>query len=639
MIIKTLVLRSAIVLSAFALFISHHSLAHNSAPDLEELVVTASRIEMPSRQVGASVSVLTADDLEHKNFPSLGGALRSLPSVDVRQSGGEGNATGVRIRGEEAHRTLLLIDGLNVTDVTAVQPLPRFEHVMSSQIGRVEVLRGPQGMMYGADAGGVVSVFAKQSDQLVEGDLGAETGRYDSHRLDGNLRGKVGRLNYSMTASNFFTAGFNSMTDDDVIEDDDGYKNTTLHGTTTLALTENSGVGLVLREVNSTSQYDGCWSPREDCLSIFEQQSGKFDWHYSDERQSHEVAYTHSTTDQVDRFGDPDLDEEINPVSFDVEGQLEQWQYFGTYRFADELSFVFGMDHRVDQVIDRQPFQSSEESSQQKEQRDQVGVFAESQVSFEDRFFYTIGIRYDDNEDFGQHTSYRFTAAYLVPVGTSELKFRTSYGTGFRAPSLFELAFNRGAAVSYPVPTQLSEETSEGSELGVEWKFSPTTLVELVWFDNRIENEIAFGDHGYMQSTGETRSTGVDLVASIEPLSNLIISGNYTYNDTALAHSGDQRIRRPKHLYNASLAYSFWQNRINWSAFYRNARDIVDYAGGGRVALDNHQVLDMTGSWSVSEELDLYLRWENVLDTDYQQVAGYYTSGSAGYIGFRVKLL
>lgn len=612
-----------------------HVAAQTDAPLLEEMTITASRMEMPLRQVGASVSVMTAEELEQKSFPLLAEALRTLPSVDVDQSGGLGKQTSVRIRGEEAHRTLLLIDGINVSDVSTAQVSPNFAHILNSQIGRVEVLRGPQGMMYGADAGGVVSMFSKRSEQPFEGDVAAEVGRYDTRRVNGNVRGTLDRVAYSFSAADLSSDGFNAYVDDPT-QDDDGYENTTLHGLVDVAVTDNLGVEVVARNTDSSSQFDRCgWPATYDCISDYTQNSGKVNLQYDSDKQGHELSYAVSTTDRMNVVG------ATGNISLDSEGELEQWQYVGHYELADDVSVLFGADHRSDSYTDN--------SSQETFERDQKGIFAEGQVGFNDTFFYTIGVRHDDNDDFGEHTSYRTTAAYLIPVDTGELKLKASYGTGFRAPSLFEVQYNNREGAPAYIPSTLTEEQSEGYELGVEWIFSPSTQVELVWFDNRIEDEIYFdmiAYGGYLQSSGETRSSGVEFAASAEVVDNLVLAGNYTYNDTELsgdtglagAAPGDPRRRRPKHLYNLSVRYGFWQDKVNLAAFYRSSSDAVDYDfGDGQVPLEDYQVLDLTGTWEVNESLEAYLRWENALDEEYQQVAGYNTSGSAAYAGLRVR--
>ena len=126
---------------------------------MEELVVTSSRVPMPLRQIGTSVSVITQQDIAELGFNSIYDVLRTQPSIGVTNSGGAGQQTTLRIRGEEGFRTLVLLDGIDLSNTSTPQVSTQFEHLLSSGIQRVEILRGPQGLMYGADAGGVVNIY------------------------------------------------------------------------------------------------------------------------------------------------------------------------------------------------------------------------------------------------------------------------------------------------------------------------------------------------------------------------------------------------------------------------------------------------------------------------------------------------
>jgi vitamin B12 transporter len=127
---------------------------------------------------------------------------------------------------------------------------------------------------------------------------------------------------------------------------------------------------------------------------------------------------------------------------------------------------------------------------------------------------------------------------------------------------------------------------------------------------------------------------------------NLALAGNVTYNDTALgedtplsgAEAGDPRPRRPEYFFNLSARYAFMDDRARLAAFYRGARDTVDYPFGvGRVALDDYEVLDLYGSWRIADALEIYVRGENMLDEEYQQINDFNTAGRAGYLGVRLK--
>jgi vitamin B12 transporter len=405
----------------------------------EQITVVASRIAMPVREVGASVSVMDQQELEIKNYPALSDALRTLPGVQVSRNGGLGASTSLRIRGEEAHRTRLLIDGINVSDPSTTQTAPNFAHLANSQWGRVEVLRGPQGMIYGADAGGVVSVSSKTTDKAFAADLALEGGEFGTQRVNGNVRGSPGRFDYSLTVSDVSSDGFNTR-DSDPTADKDGYDNTTVPWKSGLKTGDNTGIGLVLRDVDAEQEFDGCaFSPTGyDCLGRFGQQSARADWHYENSTQRHEIAYSRTDTERRNTALDRAMD------TLDSAGELGQWQYLGHSELAEDLSLVYGVDQKSETYEDRLDNEQFE--------RDQTGVYGELQSGIGERFFYTAGVRHDDNEDFGEHTSYRLTGAYLVPGDSGDIRFKGSYGTGFRAPSLFELAYNNGPFASPVAP-------------------------------------------------------------------------------------------------------------------------------------------------------------------------------------------
>ena len=151
----------------------------------EEIVVTSSMIAQPRRQIGTAVSVIDFEEIELRGYTDLADVLRTQTGIGVSNSGGPGKSTSVRIRGEESFRTLLIIDGVKALDPSAPQVAPSFDSLLTtSDLQRVEVLRGPQGFMYGADAGGVVNVITKRG----AGEFGGRVRRRVRRLLDAQGR-------------------------------------------------------------------------------------------------------------------------------------------------------------------------------------------------------------------------------------------------------------------------------------------------------------------------------------------------------------------------------------------------------------------------------------------------------------------
>ncbi len=589
---------------------------------LEEIIVTSSRVEMPLRKIGTSVSVLTEQEIRDSGFNSLFDVLRTQPSISVSNTGGAGKATALRIRGESGYRTLVMLDGIDITDTTGTQASPRLEHILSSGLQRVEILRGPQGLMYGADAGGVINIYSRRTESGLAGDLSAEGGRYGTAQFAANLGGGNEKLDFNLSATDFETDGFNSRTSDTVLRDDDGYENTTLHGRVGWNATEELRFELVARDVSGDNEYDACFSNTtfaevHDCQDEFDQSSYRATADFDKGSFSNQLAYNDSDTDK-DFYSEGEF-------SFGFKGGLESWEYLGSWKGSEALNLVYGAELTTESIDDGSVDQD----------RDQDAIYLEYQGEVFDNFYTTAGIRYDDNDDFGSHTSYRVSFAYLLTLGAGELKLKSAYGTGFRAPSLYEIGYNNGPYASPPASTiDLVEETSEGYDLGVEYYGSNGLYLEAVYFDQKIDDFIDFDlifYSGYLQSKGESTSKGVELIGELPILDSLSLTGNYTYND-AEDPDGEQRLRAPTHLANLGIQYRGIADRLSLNLSVRSSRDAVDGFG---VEIDDYEVVDFSASYRILAGLEVYGRIENLLDEDYEEVPTYNTSGAAGYAGVR----
>lgn len=597
----------------------HSVLANNT---MEEVVVTSSRVPMPMRQVGTSISVISQQEIEQLGYNSLYDVLRTQPAVSVTNTGGAGSATSLRIRGEEGYRTLVLLDGIDISDTSGPQVSPRFEQLLSSGIQRVEILRGPQGLMYGADAGGVVNISTIAPTEGFGGEVSAEGGRYGTSQVAGNLGGGNETIDFNLSAADFETDGFNARTTDTVLRDDDGYDNTTFHARVGYNVSENLRLALVGRSVEGKNHFDDCFTvdsfePTDRCSDKYDQQAWRVAADYELGRFSHQLSYNDNDTDH--KFYS------AGQLSFRAKGELQRGGYLGSFSAGDSLRLVYGLDLERESIDDG----STDEN------RDQNGYYFEYQGSFGDRLFVTAGTRLDDNDDFGNHTSYRASGAYLIPVGTGELKLKSTYGTGFRAPSLYEIAYNDGPFAYPPAAgTKLKEEKSEGYDIGLSWQAAGGLYLEAVYFDQQIEDEIFFdlaNFSGYLQASGNTDSSGLELSADWPVLDQLTLTGNYTFNDTQ-ASDGGSRAYRPEHLANLGVNWRPLAGKLVLGLAWRLSQDAEDVDGS---QLDDYQLLELNASYEVWGGLQIYGRLENALDEDYEEVPTYNTSGAAGYAGLR----
>ena len=591
------------------------AMAQEQSSGVNEIVVISSRIPLPLRQIGTSVSVMDEFAIDARGNLSLTDVLRQMPAIGSSSNGGLGKPTTVRIRGEEGFRTLTYIDGMRLQDPSAPQITTDFSNLLTDGVGRVEVLRGPQGLAYGADAGGVINVSTRSVDEGFRAAVDGQTGRYGTNQLAGNIAGRAERIDYFLSVTDYESDGFNTR-DSDPIRDEDGYKNTTLHGRLGFDLTDEWRVDLVHRDVDGSNEYDGCFDSAtfntvHDCSDDYELSATRVGVEYNGNAFTHLLSFTTTGSDRQNfTLGLP---------AFGAVGEQERWEYIGSATELPGFDLVFGADQQED--------------INNGNSRDNTGVFLEYLSDFSDSLFFTAGVRHDDNDDFGTNTSFRVSGAYLIDIGEGTLKFKGAVGTGFRAPSPFEIQYNNGPS-AFPPASQvsLSQEESEGWEAGIEY-FTNRMRLEAVYFDQDVENAIFFDldeFSGYLQDKGTSTSKGVELTAEI-PLSDTVrITGNYTYNDTERP-DGTQRLRRPENLFNIGVLYSSLDGRFSVNGFYRNQADSIDNAG----PLDDFGVLDLTASYQLTDRLRIYGRVENALDEDYQEVIDFNSAGSAAYVGVK----
>ncbi|MDP4789637.1 MAG: TonB-dependent receptor [Haliea sp.] len=610
--------------SAIALILTLPAYA-NSAPNspLEEIVISSSRVAMPLREVATSLSVIDADEIKRLGFASLQDILRTAPSVAVTNNGGIGKVSSLRIRGEEGFRTKVLIDGIDVSDTTTPQTGPRMEHLLSSGIQRVEILRGPQGMMYGADAGGIISINTQAPRSGLGGDFSAEAGRYGTTQYSGNMGAGNDHIDGNVSITDHSTEGFNARTSDTNPADKDGYDNTTLHARGGWNITEQLRLELVARDVDSDNAYDGCFTndtfePSNLCADTYEQQALRGAASFRGEQFQHELAYNRSETER--QFFTEGL------PGFGTEGDLTRVTYLGSYAATSNVQLVYGVDYER-QALNDGTFDT---------ERDQSGYYLEYQGNVENQLFFTAGARYDDNEDFGSHDSYRISAAYLVPVASAgEVKLKAAWSTGFRAPSLYEIAYNGSFFASPPASdTVLQEERSEGYDLGIGWYGNTGALLEAVYFTQEVRDEIFFdlgSFSGYLQDTGNSDSDGVELIVELPLPLRLSVQGNYTYNDTETA-AGGQRVYRPRHLANLGLQWRTASEQLMLGLQLRASRDAQEFDGS---PVDDYHVVGLNARYRFTPQLELYGRVENLLDRSYEEIPDFRSTERAAYAGVR----
>ena len=617
---STALLVSALSGSCIAIAQDSSSSAAADVGEVEEVVVSSRTPDLID-QIGVSVSVIDEDKMRSLAYPDLASLLDTQPGVTVTMDGGYGKAAAVRIRGEEGYRTRIVLDGINIADPSSPQVSPRIEHLVSSGLTRAEILRGPQGLLWGADAGGVIlmSTTDAVAESGVEGY--AEAGSDDFYQ--GTINGVLStdQLTASVSLSQLETDGFNAREIDSVDPDRDGYENTTAHGALSWAISDVMSLNFAATDISGDNEYDGCYDTAtfaliHDCDDEYEQQAWRGALRYASARHTVELSYASSDTERA--FFSAGV------LSYETEGETNTTSLTGAWRLTDNTRLTYGLDQEEQSLSDASTDWS----------RDNTGIYLEAQQRF-GRGVMTVGWRHDDNDDFGEFDSWRVSGRYDLDGMGEGWALRAAIGTGFRAPSLYEIAYNNGPFAYPPASSApLLEEESEGWEVAVLGTLGKLEI-ELIWFDQEIHNEIIFdlaGYSGYLQTTGTSSSEGLEIIATLPLSERWHIEGNFTSLD-AKQQNGNDRAYRPDQTGQVSVV---------WTRSTLRARVTGRYTGDATdpfmTSIDDTFTLDLSAQWDLSERWALEARVLNVTDHDDQQLPGYYVPGMTAYAGVRMKL-
>jgi vitamin B12 transporter len=619
---RTLLIQTSVFALAAAAC-AHPAYAQADTVD-EKVVVVATKQSRKASETGSQVTVISREDIERKGAVFAIDVLRDAPGVSVTQTGGPGGQASVRLRGEEGYRTLLLVDGMKLSDPAGTQSLFNFANLMARDIERIEILRGPQALLYGADAiGGVIAITTRRGGPKAEHSLAIEAGSFKTVTGALSTRGQAGAFDYALSASAFDNEGISAKSGPAFTEPD-GYANLTLHGVAGISLAEAVRLEAVARYVDAEADFDGFFG--ENNVLYTEQFSGRLalTGTTDDRRLSGTLAANYMTQNRADyENGAPFL------FGSRFDSERRRLEALGRFAAAADHDLVVAADYEDEQAT----------TDFLKRGRAIWGALAEYQGRLSAETFVTLGARFDDHEEFGQHVSWRATAAHeLHREGDLRLTAKASAGTGFRAPSLFELydAFSGD-------PT-LKEEAGFGWDLGLDVEFAKGVSASIAYFNQSIEDEIRFDPNFfvYIQNPSTTKSWGVETTLSAVLVEGLRAEAAYTYNEATVgsldAENGLPRARRPRHIGSLSLDYAFDEGRGGVTASLQTAAKHEDGFFTFRTPLDGRAVVNLSGRYRVLDGVTITLRGQNIFDERYREAAGFNSARAGVFAGLDWRL-
>lgn len=586
--------------------------AEPPATVVDKIVVTARRQEVPAEEVGVSVTVITAEEIEARRVNTVAELLRTVPGVEVVASGGSGQVTSVFLRGGNSSHTLVLVDDVRVNSTTT--GAFDFADLAADLVERVEIVRGPLSTLYGSEAvAGVVSITTRRGAPGLHARAAAEAGGDDHRRFQVGLDGATPRFDYSFSYSDLETDAISAAAG---AAETDPHSSTNFAGRLGFGFAGDGRVDVTLRAFAGDLAIDGIdfvLGPVDDPDRFHERDAVTGGVHlaktFGRVRQSLLVGF-HDDELRGSDPGDPFSNFTIDSRTAEVTAQSDV-----TVTDNDVLIAGASFEERRG------------ESVGDFDQSLTIGsFFVQNAWRWKSRFFLTAGARYDEHSEFGGATTYRLAGAWKLGSST---RLHSSFGTGFKAPTLVDLFFpffgNPG----------LEPERSSSVDAGVERRFlDGAATLDVTYFATAFDDLIVFDFVTSLpQNVGEAESRGVEAAFDYRPGPRFGLAASYTWNETEDRATGRQLPRRPEHRAFLSL-YLRPVERLRASVTAIAVADRIDSDG---TAMDDYERVDLTLQYRFGERFEPYLRLENVFDELYEEVNGFGSPGARAVVGLAVR--
>jgi vitamin B12 transporter len=627
--------RSWLMAAAFLLaapFICRAQDATSSAlPKLEaeseEIVVSATRLPIPEDESPASVTVITARDMEIKQIRRVADALREVPGLSIAQTGSPGQLTSLFTRGLGSDQTQVLLDGIPINQGLA--GLFNFADLTTDNIDRIEIVRGPQSTVYGPRASaGVVQIFTKHGSGSPTAQFSAEAGSFSTFREIFTSSGAIDKFDYSVGLSRL---------DTDNDRPNNQYRN-------------SNGIAHI------------GWSPNEQWRI-----SSLFTYSLSDAGNPNRITNPHPFDNlETERwliaphinYKPVEWWEHKLIISYDEERQVNDPNFDGFFPGTIFVGPTRALFERftVDYQNDLKPiswltltsgfFYSQVDAGQERpftlfgppfisDYTEETAVFLQVSATPFEGLNLVAGGRYDHFNEFGGIWTYRFAGSYLIPASNTRL--HASVATGFSPPSSQDKIFGNNP--------NLDPIENLGWDAGIEQRFwGGRVVMGATYFHNDLSNVIGIDELFQTLNLGSANTQGVEAEIRVTPFPDLTFAAAYTYLETEKTSSldiaqpeGARLPRRPRNELYLSASYLWCKKlRTTIEAKFVNAREELNF-GGPNFDIEDYAVVNLVAEYEVNSHFTIFGRIENLGDEQYAEVFGFPALGRGAYGGFKLR--
>jgi len=611
--------------------------------DMENILVSASLLPITINRSANAITIIDRNEINNRAVVSASDLLRDVAGLAVSRSGAQGSQTQIRMRGGEANHLLVLIDGVEANNPAQSDEF-NWGTLVAAHIERIEIIRGPQSSMLGSDAmAGVVNIITRSTDQPLSANAFFETGGFNTQNNGISIGFKDGGFDMRLGVSDLQTDGENISRSG---SEKDGYENTNLNLKSGWRASDQLRLTFVARQSDGMNEYDAdsdfdSLIDDQDNVSKFRSATMQLKADYSsfNGHWQHQLSMAQSTNKNA----------EFNQRTPGTVTDSNKDQY----RLVSSLLWD-ELNHRLSLLIERE-----EEEFQQRGPINDYGVFGiydpnqsrsrdtdslalEYRADISEKLTLAVSTRHDDNSEFNSSDTSRVEAIYQI---NDSVRLRSAYGTAIKNPTFTE---RFGFYTNFIGNPSLEPEESSNWELGIDQLFNQGgSTLSVTFFNSELENEIDgnFMDPVTFRYTSKNRQglskrQGMELT-TVNKLNDAVsLNTSYTYTDSVESDGANRlvdEVRRARHIGSLNLSWQAMDSlHINANAQYNGSQMDVVYPKN--VKLADYTVVNLSANYRATPNLDVYVRFDNLLNESYEEVFSYQTLGFSANIGVRYKL-
>ncbi|MGI9551301.1 MAG: TonB-dependent receptor plug domain-containing protein, partial [Aurantibacter sp.] len=465
--------------------------------ELNEVIVSDSRFELKRENSGKNIIKISSEELGRYEGKSVADIINAKSGIEIAGSRGhDGNILGVFARGGRGRQTLVLIDGVRVSDPSSFSQEYDLRMLSTARIESIEIIKGAASTLYGTNAAtAVINITTKRASDK-KASLTLQTSRGTNHTTENQnyalahamntvlLSGSLDRFTYRVDFSNRYSDGLSANVTP--MNEEDVFSKFNVGMKIGVRFSDDFSLNLYGDQSKIKTEYDDSFSLLDaPYVFISDQKRAGLSAKYGYKNGSLQLnaAIAEYASENKSNF----------PNSF--EGKNYAIDFFNKLSFSKRLYTVLG----VNLIKDQADFEPRKEFTITDPYINAVYV-----SSF--GLNINAGLRLNIHSEYGNNLVYSANPSYVIKMGENKLKFMGSYATSYITPSLTQLFGNFGANPN------LEPEDDRTMEGGLEFSSNDKLRLTTLYFNRKEKNFVFFdgANSRYLNSPNKIDAQGVE---------------------------------------------------------------------------------------------------------------------------------